>query len=67
MRYEMSYTSGATGYGWEKETDNRDEAVYTAREFSKSYTAYFDVWDNVNQEFIYLKRVLTFEPEIDKL
>ena len=66
-RYTLEYCSGATCYGWDEETDSREEAVSFVKSFSKIYSAYVGVWDKVKGKHIYLKRVLTFTPEIDEI
>lgn len=65
-RYSVDYTSGATGYGWTIETNSLREVKDVARHYTE-YTMYFSVWDNVLHDFVYLKRVLEYKPEINKL
>ena len=66
-KYTVSYCSGATGYGWEQEYDRLDEFESFVDYIRQEYTAYLDVWDNTLHDFIFLKRVLTYTPEIDLL
>lgn len=65
-RYTMDYTSGATGYGWSEDTNSLAEVKRCIKHFAE-YTMYFSVWDNKTHDFIYLKRVLTYKPEINKI
>lgn len=65
-RYSVSYTSGATGYGWEMDTNSLAEVKHMVKHYSE-YTMYFSVWDNVIHDFLYIKRVLEYKPEINKL
>ena len=68
-RFHIYYCSGATGYGWEKETDSIREArgIAHSDDFGRNYTAEVSVWDEVIKDFIYWKRVLRYKPEIDKI
>ena len=65
-RYSVEYISGATGYGWEQETDNLKEAKEMVKAVY-NYTAEMWVWDNVMRDHVYLKRVLTHNPEINTI
>lgn len=65
-RYTVRYVSGATGYGWEHETNSRQEAEKTARQMSESYSASVDVWDSKESDFIFDKHALDYKPRIDK-
>lgn len=62
-RYVISYTSGATGYGWEYETNSIKEVRNTIKSMF-NYTAHLDAYDRKTDKIIYWKRVLTFTPEI---
>lgn len=68
-QFSVSYTSGATGYSWEIETDDIEEVkdIVNSESFGKSYTAYVSVWDNVLNDFVFLKFVLTNKPKIDRI
>ena len=68
-RYHISYASGATGYGWEEETDSIEEARHIARsdDFGKHYTASLTIWDEEIQDFIFWKSVLEYKPKIDRI
>lgn len=66
-KYLVSYTSGSTGYGWDKECDTIEEVENTLDGLTHEYTAALRVWDNDIQDFIYWKDVLTYEPTINIL
>lgn len=66
-KYSVSYTSGATGYGWEAEHDRLDEFEGFINEMRKEYTAQVIVYDNQLEDFIFWKNCLTFKPSIDLL
>ncbi len=63
-RFCVSYCSGATGYGWEQETDNLKEAIGMVKSVY-SYTAEIWVWDEAKRDHVYWKRVLDYTPEIN--
>lgn len=64
-KYYVSYTSGPTGYGWEREYDRLDEFEDFIRGISR--TAYIFVYDNELGETIYRKDILDDKPTIDLL
>jgi hypothetical protein len=66
-RYILSYCSGATGYGWEREVDRLDEIEPYINEKRRDYTASVTLWDESRKDFIFWKNVLTHEPSIDDL
>ena len=68
-RYSVSYTSGATGYGWEIQTDDIEEVrdIVNSESFGRNYTACVWVWDDVLRDHIFWKPVLTYKPEIDRM
>lgn len=68
-RYSVSYTSGATGYGWEIQTDDIEEVrdIVNSDSFGRNYTSYVTVWDNVLHDFIFWKRCLDYKPEINRM
>ena len=65
-KYSVSYTSGATGYGWDQEFDRLDEFEDFINEMRNVYTAAVRVWDNELKTFIFWKRALS-EPTTDML
>lgn len=67
MRYHISYTSGATGYGWNEETDSIEDVrhIVNSDSFGRHYTAFVSVWDEVIKDFIFYKRCLTYKAETD--
>lgn len=69
MRYHISYTSGATGYGWEQETDSLKEArgIAHSDSFGENYTAMVTIWDEELKDFIFWKSVLCYKPDIDNI
>ena len=66
-KYNVSYCSGATGYGWEEEYDRLDEFEGFVNQMRKEYTASVEVYDYQLEDFIFWKNVLTLEPDIDML
>ena len=66
-KYSVSYTSGATGFGWEEEYNRLDEFENFIDEMRNNYTARVTVWDSKLGDFIFWKRCLTFTPDIDLL
>lgn len=66
-KYSVSYCSGATGFGWEQEFDRLDEFEYFVNEIRHESTAELWVYDYQIKEFIFIKRTLTFKPEVDML
>lgn len=65
-RYKISYTSGATGYGWEEPVASRAEVKSTIKSLC-DYTAELWVWDEKVKDHIYWKRCLEHNPRIDRL
>lgn len=63
----MSYTSGATGFGWDKEYDGLEDFEDFINDKRKDYTAKVTVFDNTLQDFIFWKDTLTYDTRIDIL
>lgn len=66
-KYTVNYTSGATGYGWEKKYERLDEFEDFINEKRKDYTARVTVWDEELEDFIFWKDTLTWDCEVDIL
>ena len=66
-KYNVQYTSGATGYGWSDDFDRLDEFEYFVNDIRKEYTAKLTVYDRTIKKFIFWKDCLTFTPYIDML
>lgn len=66
-KYTVSYTSGATGFGWDAEHDRLEEFESFIKEMRSEYTARVTVWDNELQEFVFWKNCLSHTPKIDML
>lgn len=66
-KYQISYCSGATGYGWTHESDRLEEIEPFVDEKRTDYSARVTVWDNSINDFIFYKRALTYTPETDDL
>lgn len=66
-KYSVDYCSGATGYGWTQEFDRLDEFEDFINELRHESTAAVWVYDYQLGCFIFIKRTLTFEPEVDML
>jgi len=65
-KYEISYTSGATCYGWDRSCDTINEVEYLIEELRDTWNAMVHVWDNELHDFIFYKHALS-NPEIDLL
>lgn len=66
-KYTLTYVSGATCFGWEKEYDRIEEFESFVDEMRAEYTASVTVWDNEIQKFIYWKNCLTYKAKVDML
>lgn len=66
-KYVVSYCSGATGYGWDKEYDRLEDFEDFINEKRKDYTAKVTVFDNTLKKFIFWKNTLTYNIKIDML
>lgn len=64
-KYSVSYTNGASGYGWDKEYDRLNEFEDFVTTVSR--TSYVCVYDNEIGEIIYKKDALDDKPSIDFL
>ena len=64
-RYSISYTSGATGYGWDSSVNTIAEVKREIKSVKGVYTARVTVFDYAAKEFIYYKRALDLYPETD--
>lgn len=64
-KYFVSYASGATGYGWEREYDRLEEFEYFINEISR--TDFVSVYDYELHDFVYRKDCLDDKPTIDLL
>lgn len=65
MNYTVSYTSGATGYGWDQEVNTIQEVKYLIESSRKNYTAMVTVYSKKHNDFIFYKECLTYKPEVD--
>lgn len=66
-KYSVSYTSGATGFGWNKEYDRLEDFEDFINEKRKDYTAMVTVFDNTLNDFIFWKNTLTYNIKTDML
>lgn len=66
-KYTVSYTSGATGFGWDKEYDRLDEFEDFIREMRREITARVTVWDAELEQFVFWKDCLSYTPRKDML
>jgi len=64
-KYAVSYTSGATGYGWDKTFDTIEQVEYCIEELVHEKTAEVTVFDRAFGDFIFWKDVLTYDFYID--
>lgn len=58
MKYSISYTSGATGYGWDHECETITEVERIISDLRKEITAAISVFDKQLNDFIFWKRAL---------
>lgn len=63
-RISVQYT-GEGGQYWREETNSLGKINRAINEHSGIYTQ-VTVWDNIASNFLYLKRVLDYKPEIDR-
>ncbi len=66
-KYSVSYTSGATGFGWDKEYDRLEDFEDFINDKRKDYTAKVTVFDNTLKDFIFWKNALTYNIDTDRL
>ena len=66
-KYSVSYTSGATGFGWKMEFDTLAEFEDIVDGYRKDYSAMFTVYDYTLHDFVFYKKCLSYKPDIDKL
>ena len=66
-KYEVWYTSGATGFGWTQYYDRLDEFESFIDELRSDYSAAVRVWDTTLKKFIYVKKCLSYKAEVDML
>ena len=67
MTYKVSVVIGCTGGGFEYETNNLQEVEETIAEYRRDAINAIWVWDEKIQDFIYWKRALYYEPNINLL
>lgn len=65
-KYEVSYCSAGTSYGWTQQYDRLEEFEDFINEHRRVATAYITVWDRTLSEFVFDKGY-GFTPRIDKL
>ena len=66
-RFSISYTSGATGYGWDHYADTIAEVKRTIKDLKGIYTARVTVFDSKIGDFVFYKRALDLYPETDRI
>lgn len=66
-KYSVSYTSGATGYGWEEDCDTIDQAIALVGDKKDNYTAQVSVYDRQLHDFIFYKFCLTYNFDTDMI
>lgn len=64
-RYSISYTSGATGYGWDSYVNTITEVKREIKGIKDTYTARVTVFDSKINDFVFYKRALDRIPETD--
>jgi hypothetical protein len=64
-KYKVVYESGSTGYGWEESFDTIKEVEYCISDLKNTYTAYVKVYDYELNDYIFYKKALTFNYDID--
>ncbi len=60
--YTVSYSSGATGYGWEEKVNTLEEVKLTLGGIHKNYTAHVTVYSRKHNGFVYWKDCLQYNP-----
>ena len=65
MKYVVSYTSGATGFGWVRECETIEEVKYMIDEVRYIDSAIITVWDKNWGDYVYHKNYLCNKPETD--
>lgn len=65
MKYMVSYTSGATGYGWERKCETVEEVKYLIDEIRYINSAMVTVWDMNWNGFVFYKNCGSDKPETD--
>ena len=66
-KYSVSYCSAPTGYGWTQEYDRVSEFESFVDEMRREPTADLSVYDNDLGDFIFWKRAMRYDPDIDML
>ena len=66
QKYQVSYYSITTGYGWQDEFDRLADVESIIDEMRRKPSASVDVWDSELQEFIFSKDAFC-KPDIDML
>ena len=66
-RYEMTYTNGSTGFQREESFKTKSAVAVGIQEVRHIYSAEVRVWDNVLEDFIFIKNCLTSKPCINHL
>lgn len=64
-RYNISYYSAPTGYGWTQDTDSLAEVRRIVNYYGSNVTAAVDVWDRKISDCIYSKRCMSYKPEVN--
>jgi hypothetical protein len=64
-KYKVSYESGATGYGWDESFDTIRQVELCITDLKSTYTANVTVFDYELGDFIFYKKALTFNFDID--
>ena len=66
-KYSVSYCSAPTGYGWEQKYDRISEFESFVNEMRRVPTAEVIVYDYELGDFIFWKRAMRYDPDIDML
>lgn len=65
--YSISVVFGATGFGFERETNDLKEVEEYVDEYRRERTTSIMVWDAKTKQFIYWKKALDYKPIKDML
>lgn len=66
-RYQMTYTSGATGFQREENFKTKAAVAAGVQEVRHDYAADVRVWDNVLEDHVFVKPCLSVRPTINLL
>lgn len=66
-RYQMTYTSGATGFQREENFKTKAAVAAGIQEVRHIYSAEVRIWDNSLEDFVFVKPCLSVHPTVNML